>query len=863
MSQNIIERMAEKTRIDEYFIDLFTQLEKSFFYKILYKKQNLYFTQKEFLDLLRFADILSLSINEENRNISIKIIGLLNEFYQNDPFYDYYAKGIMLRLGNFPSYNLISEKTTINWENEPFDIFLERTIKEEINKNPYSYSKEPKPFTDSQLEVFSKLLNKDCFSFSGPTSFGKSFILSSFISHIISTNNKVNIAFVVPTRALISQNIKVLKEIIKNKSNYLLFQNPDIPKCLKNRNFIFVFTPERLVEYLSNKNNPKISSVFVDEAQKILSEDSRSAIYYYALSIAKSKKCNLYFSSPNIPNTDVFLDVFEKPKEEKVLYIKESPVSQNRCFINIVDKKVTYFSFINESNEIEYNLPDNLEDLIKAISEENNKIRKSVIYCNTIELTINLALNFAKKCDYKNSMQIDKAVETITKHVHEDYFLIDCIKKGVAFHFGKLPQVIRTLIEDLYVKGEIDYLFCTSTLLEGVNLPAQNIFILNNKIGNTKLTSVDFWNLAGRAGRLAKDLYGNVFCIRYSDSNKFWKNKNDLNILKKKEIDEIKVPIVSGKSKFYENIKRALIGDRFTQKSPTANKIDLWNSFANILLLQNFENSETLLKTTFNMKVESSSEILSEIKDTISVPHEILSKSPLIKWKYQDSIFIDDDLPIMSTPSYDNCLEILELFYDKYNWKEEESHGRYPLINNKKDPTAVLKHYAYLMYEWMKGTTTNLLIKNQIKYYTDHHSKIEITYNKYETFDQTNKKHINKLINNTMEEIDNILRFKIKNYCENYVNILKEKDIDNVENRATYLEHGCKEQKYIEIQKLGIPRHLVDDFYKRARRYLIFDDNDNLIEVNFVKIKAKLEESNSETDRELLDVLNDYNLLIN
>ena len=43
-------------------------------------------------------------------------------------------------------------------------------------------------------------------------------------------------------------------------------------------------------------------------------------------------------------------------------------------------------------------------------------------------------------------------------------------------------------------------MFCTSTLLEGVNLPAKNIFIFSNAIGNSKFSDVDFWNLAGRAG---------------------------------------------------------------------------------------------------------------------------------------------------------------------------------------------------------------------------------------------------------------------------------------------------------------------------------------------------------------------------
>jgi superfamily II RNA helicase len=44
----------------------------------------------------------------------------------------------------------------------------------------------------------------------------------------------------------------------------------------------------------------------------------------------------------------------------------------------------------------------------------------------------------------------------------------------------------------LFEKGFIDYLFSTSTLLEGVNLPAKNIFILSNKKGLSEFIETKF-----------------------------------------------------------------------------------------------------------------------------------------------------------------------------------------------------------------------------------------------------------------------------------------------------------------------------------------------------------------------------------
>lgn len=120
------------------------------------------------------------------------------------------------------------------------------------------------------------------------------------------------------------------------------------------------------------------------------------------------------------------------------------------------------------------------------------------------------------------------------------------------------------------MKKSIDYLFCTSTLLEGVNLPAKNIFILSNAIGSTKFNSIDFWNLAGRAGRLTKELSGNIICLRYIDQGNKWKNpERDLEVLKNKTVKEINPIIISGEKNFFKNIKNAIENREYTNKQAT------------------------------------------------------------------------------------------------------------------------------------------------------------------------------------------------------------------------------------------------------------------------------------------------------
>src|SRR3546814_889811 len=85
-----------------------------------------------------------------------------------------------------------------------------------------------------------------------------------------------------------------------------------------------------------------------------------------------------------------------------------------------------------------------------------------------------------------------------------------------------MPTQIRQAVETAVVDGDIDFLVCTSTLLQGVNLPAKNVFMCKPEKGDDiPLESVDFWNLAGRAGRLLKEFQGNIFLIDYDR----WKRK--------------------------------------------------------------------------------------------------------------------------------------------------------------------------------------------------------------------------------------------------------------------------------------------------------------------------------------------------
>ena len=836
---NFIEELANNALEDEYLIELFFNAEKQQA-QDLFQIQQQEFTNKEFIDLLRFADILSHSNNYKAQNKAYKIISLLIDKYAEDEIFQTFANSVMIKLGNFPALSLF-DKTFNSEIKQSYEILLEKSLKEIYQQIPKSEF----IFTDTQYKIFESLKNHNHFSFSGPTSLGKSFIISAFIRYLITEHRGTdNLVILVPSRALINQTVTKLKQDFKDEANYTILAHPTVPTIFRNaeNRYIFVFTPERLIAYLSNMNNPKLDYLFIDEAQKIISQkDTRSPLYYHAILQAERKSVKLYFASPNIQNPEIFLQLFEKNMDEKIA-IKTAPVAQNRYFLDLIDNYCLMFS----DNNIDYTIPvdftnDNFFFFLNKLGQKN----KNIIYCNSKVDTVKYALDFSKTRPIKKDIALIEVIDLVKEYLHDKYYLIDCLEKGIAFHFGNLPQLIREKIEQLFENKVIDYLFSTSTLLEGVNLPAKNIFILVNKIGSSKFTDIDFWNLAGRAGRMTKEMSGNIICMRVKENQ--WKNpETDLEIIKNKEIKKIEPLIVKGQGSFYKNIEASLKNSKFTNKNASQNQKDIWDYYANITLLHEIKQDDSVLRSNFTSKNKNASKILKALKKDINIPEKILSASSMIKAQYQNQIFNDSELKDNILPEefdYDAILKYLTLLSNYYNWDNEESGG----INPMYPAPEKLKYYAVLMDNWMKSKPLKMIITSSIKYYIKKGYIWNNNSREQETFNYKSKKHINMVVNEVIASIDNILRFKLKNYFENYYNILKEKlGTENAgANWADYLEYGTTDFKVIELQNIGISRHLAQYILEHHKGCLFFDNN-SLIKVNQILMNETFDKSTHE-----------------
>ena len=853
----VIQKMADRAFRDPYLKELMHKLESDYCDNFFIQNDKVKLFEIEIEHLLRFSDILCRSENSEHRNLSLKIVSLLLELENvgKSKYFKMIAANTLVKLGNFPSLPII--------DNDESYLRIDEIRNDYILKTLSQISPLGQPFTDAQYNVFEEMKKRNHFSFSGSTSFGKSFIFEAFTKHIIKEHNKTdNIAFIVPTKALINQVGKRLKEIVE-EFGYKVITTPVIPKFFLNQEnkYIFVFTAERLILYFTDIKNPKIDYLFVDEAHKLLSKkDTRTPLLYHSLVLAKRKSVNIYFASPNIPNSEVFWEMINNSTDESMSII-ESPVAQNRFFIDTINDYSFMISDYGEDIILpkfqfrDNNVVGNLKLVLDTFSEKS----QSLIYCNTVDKTIQTAIKYASLLPDINLDEINEVMTLIDQKVHHQYYLKKCLNKGVAYHFGSIPEEIKIRIEDLYKRGFIRFLFCTSTLLEGVNLPAKNIFILSEKIGDTKMTDIDFWNLAGRAGRLRKDISGNIFCVNLFNQSGYWKNSNDIEILRKKEIGEVKPQILSKKNEnLYKNICNYLEQKDYSNKNLSAEKKKTIEMYGNILIYHDSINSDSVLKDMFIDSNENAVSLLKRTRNSLVVSPEILATSIDISFINQNKIASREAPELPKTTNKEDCLEVLNILYDQYRWGETESNGRNPMIRHKNQ----LRYYATLMESWINTKPLKIVIQNTINYFYNNGDARDI-YIRQDgrlrpvIFDKENDFHINKLINDVVNDIENILRFKIKNYVSNYQALLKAKNKANLDiaDWESYIEYGTTENKIIEIQNLGFPRNIA--IFLRNKYLEAFEENEMgvLCDVNEIYLKNKIDKSKNKFEYDEISIL--------
>jgi superfamily II RNA helicase len=94
---------------------------------------------------------------------------------------------------------------------------------------------------------------------------------------------------------------------------------------------------------------------------------------------------------------------------------------------------------------------------------------------------------------------------------------IEPLYRGIAAHHAGILPLWKGLVEELFQAGLIKVVFATETLAAGINMPARTTVISSlskrTDSGHRLLTSSEFLQMAGRAGRRGMDRQGHVVTV--------------------------------------------------------------------------------------------------------------------------------------------------------------------------------------------------------------------------------------------------------------------------------------------------------------------------------------------------------------
>lgn len=645
-----------------------------------------------------------------------------------------------------------------------------------------------------QKEVYSAYKHNETISISAPTSAGKSYILCTLLLEELTEGNK-NIVYVVPTRALISQVETDLRALLKqynleSQTNVTTVPPQDDVDIEKSN--IFVFTQERLHWFLYGNSNVQVDILIVDEAHKI-EDGNRGILLQQKIEdvVKTNPRIKVFFSSPFTSNPEILLEnVINNSKKCKV-NTQFVAVNQNLLYVTQVPRKIKEWQI--QLCTIEKNIllgyvimadrPTSERHKVVHIAYQTLNRGGCLIYSNgaaDAENTASLLFNLLP--EHNVDAEVEELIELVKKTIHAQYVLARVLSKGIAFHYGNMPLLIRSEIERLFSVGKIEYLICTSTLLEGVNLPAKSIIIRKPSRGKgNPLNQNDFWNLAGRAGRLGKEYSGNIFCIEPS--------KWDIQPEPNKTKQEIKRALNIVESKGDELLDYIRRG---APRREVLDRPDLDAAFGYFYIRYVLEKEKALSTPFYDRLLQE----LQVVQSQVTLPSSIVKKNPGISPLAQQSLYdyftehidvIDTLIPVYPNDSnafeeYKSLVEIIGQTISYY-------------------PQQLNASRAILLINWMSGRPLSYLISKSYDSYMRKHYP----------------KKLSEVIREVMDNVESFVRYQFAKDSSCYVDILRyvlelngKRDLlESIPQLSLWLEFGVSQKTHLSLLALGLSRNTV------------------------------------------------------
>lgn len=329
-----------------------------------------------------------------------------------------------------------------------------------------------------QMQVLLWLLDGDNVILSAPTSFGKSLLVDAFIAR----KKPQVVVVILPTIALIDE---CRRRFLRTfGSDYRIITTVS-DEYIADQATIFVLTQER---FLQRGDDVQIDFLFIDEFYKLDPDrgDQRYETLNLALYKALPRARQTFMAGPHI--RDINLGARWKGN------FRFLRTDYRTVTVNVIDR-----------TDGEQRLATFLSDL-KGVGDD-----ASLVFTATPGTAQTLMSEMIDAdISYTTNLGWDLG-QWIARNYHAAWPLANGNERGIAIHHGRLPRSLGQLFVHLFNENEIKVLICTSTLIEGVNTSAANVFVYDKKIARDDFDFFSFANIRGRVGRMMRHFVGNAF----------------------------------------------------------------------------------------------------------------------------------------------------------------------------------------------------------------------------------------------------------------------------------------------------------------------------------------------------------------
>lgn len=336
-----------------------------------------------------------------------------------------------------------------------------------------------------QFLLLRKLLEGKDIAVSAPTSFGKSFVIDSFIK----IRKPSNVMIIVPTIALTDETRRRIYK--KFATEYKVITTTDTEPGEKN---IFIFPQERALAWVEKIQSLDI--LIIDEFYKAssqLNNDERVPSLVKAIIKIGSKAKQRYFLAPNISS------------------LEDNPFTKGMEFLKL-DFNTVFLQKTDFSAEIGKDEKSKGEKLLEL---NKNLVGKTLIFAGTHSQVDKVSTLLAANVEESKSPLLALFSDWLGKNYEYNWRLPILAKRGIGIHTGQLHRSLSQIQVRLFEEDNgLSRLISTSSIIEGVNTSAENVIIWTTSTRGFSLDSFSYKNVIGRAGRMFRHFIGNIYVLQ-------------------------------------------------------------------------------------------------------------------------------------------------------------------------------------------------------------------------------------------------------------------------------------------------------------------------------------------------------------